>query len=87
MKIQIPNPFNYSARKDFLPQILKQPVDSELILDFNGVDMLDSSALGILLMVREKSKGSGKKVTLLNCSDNIKKILEVAQFHMLFDIK
>ena len=86
MIIQIPNPFNYKSRKAFLPQILRQSPDSELILDFSGVDMLDSSALGMLLMAREKAKGAGNKVSLVNCNDRIKKILEVAQFNMLFKI-
>ncbi|MBF0358355.1 MAG: STAS domain-containing protein [Magnetococcales bacterium] len=86
MIIQIPNPFNYHARKDFLPQIQENPEDSELILDFNGVSSLDSAALGMLLMAREQCKGIKGRISLINCNDTVKQILTIAQFHMLFDI-
>jgi HptB-dependent secretion and biofilm anti anti-sigma factor len=86
MKIKIPNPFNFQARKTFLPQVKANPADSELILDFDGVSTLDSAALGMLLMAREQTKSTSGRVTLINCNDAVKQILEVAQFHMLFKI-
>jgi HptB-dependent secretion and biofilm anti anti-sigma factor len=86
MKIMIPNPFNFQARKTFLPQIKANPVGEELVLDFNGVSTLDSAALGMLLMAREQTKSSAGRVSLVNCNDAIKQVLEVAQFHMLFKI-
>ncbi len=87
MNIQIPDPLNYMSRKDILPQIMTLPTGSELTLNFNGVTTIDSSGLGILLLAREKVKGSSsKKVSLVNCNDQIKKIFEIAQFHILFKI-
>jgi HptB-dependent secretion and biofilm anti anti-sigma factor len=88
MNIQIPNPFTYQSRKEFLPVVKSIVIDtnSELTLDFNGVDMIDSSALGMLLIAREKARGTEGRVSLINCNDKIKKILTVAQFDMLFKI-
>ncbi|MBF0195959.1 MAG: STAS domain-containing protein [Magnetococcales bacterium] len=86
MIIQVPNPFNYHARKEFLPKIQENPVDSELTLDFEGVSSLDSAALGMLLMAREQCKGVKGRISLINCSEPVKQILTIAQFHMLFDI-
>ncbi|MBF0358798.1 MAG: STAS domain-containing protein [Magnetococcales bacterium] len=85
MRIQIPNPFDFSARKSFLPQI-NNITDNVLILDFDGVETIDSAALGMLLMSRERAKKFKSKVSLINCNTKIKKILEVAQFHILFKI-
>ncbi|MBF0193908.1 MAG: STAS domain-containing protein [Magnetococcales bacterium] len=86
MIIKIPNPFNFQARKTFLPQIKANPAGEELILDFEGVTTLDSAALGMLLMAREQTKDTSSRVSLINCNDSVKQILEVAQFHMLFKI-
>jgi HptB-dependent secretion and biofilm anti anti-sigma factor len=86
MIIQIPNPFNYHARKDFLPQVQENPEDPELTLDFDGVSSLDSAALGMLLMAREQRKGVTGRISLINCNEAVKQILTIAQFHMLFDI-
>jgi HptB-dependent secretion and biofilm anti anti-sigma factor len=86
MKIQVPSPFNYTTRRDFFTQISELPVDSELILDFCRVDVLDASALGMLLIAREKVNGSEKRVSLVNCNTNVKQILEAAQFNTLFRI-
>jgi hypothetical protein len=63
VRIQIPNPFNYGSRKDFLPQLKGDMANFDLILDFSGVDILDSSALGMLLLAREKVKGTKGKIS------------------------
>ncbi len=82
--IMIPQPFDYNARKSFLP-LFKDVSGAEVLLDFRNVDHMDSSALGMLLMAREKI--DSKKITLINCTNNIKDLLKLAQFHMLFTIK
>jgi HptB-dependent secretion and biofilm anti anti-sigma factor len=83
-EISLPNPFDYNSRKQFLPLIKGNLDNIDLVLDFNGVETLDSSALGMLLMARERVGGIKSRISLINCSDRIRKILTVAQFHMLF---
>ncbi|MBF0455896.1 MAG: STAS domain-containing protein [Magnetococcales bacterium] len=85
-EIKVPNPFDFSARKHFLPQIKQDMENFELVLDFSGVNHLDSSALGMLLMAREKVGGTRARISLVNCNQKIQRILSVAQFHMLFRI-
>lgn len=85
-RISIPNPFDYKSRKSFLPLLRDNMDDCELILDFKGVQHLDSSALGMLLMAREKVGGSRARISLVNCNENIRKILTIAQFDILFKI-
>jgi HptB-dependent secretion and biofilm anti anti-sigma factor len=56
------------------------------VVDFGRVDYLDSSALGMLLLLREKAEAAGKKVSLANLSGTVKQVLEIANFGKLFTI-
>lgn len=57
-----------------------------IVLDFSDVDYLDSSALGMLLLLREKLGAVGKEVELANPRGAVKQVLEVANFARLFRI-
>lgn len=59
----------------------------QIEVDLRGVDYLDSSALGMLLLLREKADALGKKVVLANVHGMVKQVLDVANFHKLFDMK
>ena len=82
-KLILPNPFNYSTRNSFMP-FIKDVEGVELILDFTGVIHIDSSGLGLLLLAR--AAVGDIKISLLNCSDEIKQLLVMANFHILFKI-
>jgi anti-anti-sigma factor len=59
----------------------------EFEIDLNNVEYLDSSALGMLLMLREKAQASNQTVALSNCSGTVKQILDVANFGRLFSMR
>ena len=59
---------------------------SELEIDLGEVDYLDSSALGMLLMLREKAQAANKKIVLSNCKGSVRQVLEIANFGKLFTI-
>jgi anti-anti-sigma factor len=50
----------------------------DLVIDFTGVRYLDSSGIGILLTLNKMQKGKGRSFRLVNCSENIVKILELS---------
>ncbi len=54
-------------------------------MDLKGADYIDSSAMGMLLQLREYSK-SNKDVRLINGNDGIREILRIANFDKLFSI-
>jgi anti-anti-sigma factor len=47
---------------------------------------LDSSALGMLLMLRDKMSGVNKDVSLTGVQGNVKQVLDIANFGKLFRI-
>ena len=59
----------------------------EIEIDFSAVDALDSSALGMLLLLREKAERAHKTVALANCRGVVKQVLDIANFAKLFPIR
>lgn len=60
-----------------------QPV----VVDFQRTEYMDSSALGMLLCLRQDVGGDAADVTLRNCGDAVSKILAIANFQKLFNIE
>lgn len=56
-------------------------------IDMGDVEYLDSSALGMLLLLKERASAAGKDVTLSNCRGTVKQVLEIANFNKLFTTK
>lgn len=58
----------------------------EIHLDFTALDYLDSNALGMLLLLREKAQKQGIAIHILNPSRAVMEILDMVQFDKLFTI-
>jgi len=81
--------FDFNAHREFREAIDKAFQDEalqEIRVDLAAVDYLDSSALGMLLMLRDKARSSGKTVSLANCRGAVKQVIEIANFGKLFPI-
>ncbi len=81
--------FQFDSHRDFRSAYESHVGDPEVrtvVLDFGGVDYLDSSALGMLLLLREKLGAVGKEVELANTQGAVKQVLDVANFARLFRI-
>ena len=59
----------------------------EIEINFAKVDYLDSSALGMLLLLREKAEASSKQVALSGLQGTVKQVLDIANFGKLFAIR
>lgn len=82
--------FDFHCHRDFrvaYEAVLAKPDVRDITVDFGRVDYLDSSALGMLLLLREKAEAGGRKVKLANLSGSVKQVLEIANFGKLFTIE
>lgn len=82
--------FDFNAHREFRnasDDALKGGGSGEIMVDMDKVEYLDSSALGMLLLLREKSNTSNRKLSLLNCKGIVQQVLEVANFNKLFTIR
>lgn len=77
---------DFRVFKETYEGILKQSSAAELELDLSGVEYLDSSALGMLILLRERAHSTGKKVVLRGPNTAVRGILEIANFNKLFSI-
>jgi anti-anti-sigma factor len=82
--------FDFTAHRTFR-EACTLPLESgqvcELDVDLGGVDYLDSSALGMLLMLRDRAQAANKTVVLSNCRGAARQVLEIANFSKLFTMK
>lgn len=65
---------------------MSDPGVNAVTIGFSAVEYLDSSVLGILLMLREKVGGARKEITLAGVHGNVKQVLDIANFAKLFGI-
>ncbi len=56
-------------------------------VDLSGSEYIDSSALGMLLLLKEFAEASDGEVVLVRPSDEVEKILNLANFHRLFPVR
>lgn len=82
--------FDFNSHREFRSaseMATKAEGVNEIEVDMKDVDYLDSSALGMLLLLREKTNIVNRKLALSNCKGMVQQVLEVANFGKLFTIK
>jgi len=88
LEIKISGRFDFGIHKDFRKATEQASSDvNTAIVDMGNVDYLDSSALGMLLVLRDKVGESKGAVRIKNPKPEVKKILEIANFDKLFTVE
>lgn len=85
--IRLSGRFDFEARRDF-DLAVREALDDkarQVYVNLSEVEYMDSSALGMLLVLRDKAIEAGKQVAVGEAQGFVKKILEVANFQKLFD--
>jgi anti-anti-sigma factor len=87
LTIAIDGRFDFSAHQEFRKtyEQAAKPV-SAYWLDMSKATYLDSSALGMLLLLRDYAGGDDADITIAHCSEDVKKILTISNFQQLFKI-
>ncbi|HHC71873.1 MAG TPA: anti-sigma factor antagonist [Thiotrichales bacterium] len=85
--ISIGERFDFSEHKAFREAYRNDPPDARFRVNLASTRYLDSSALGMLLLLRKHAGGERAQVVLEGMDDGVKKILEIANFDKLFEMK
>lgn len=87
-KIALQGRFDFNSHREFRDAVDRAINEgaSEIQVDLAGVDYLDSSALGMLLVLRDKAKGTGKTVVLANARGAVRQVIDIANFGKLFTL-
>jgi len=86
--ISVQGRFDFSTHQDFRSCYESLPAEPKAYrLDMGETTYLDSSALGMLLLLRDRTGGDKKAIEIVNCNPDIKKILMISNFQQLFTIQ
>lgn len=77
---------NHREFRDFWKNALSQKA-KKIVVDFSHVKYIDSSALGMLMLVKHEVDGIDCKIELTNVSGHARNILQLVKFDDKFDIK
>ena len=89
LTISIEGRFDASSLEDFRRSFEDISSDNlkSYCVDLTDTIHLDSSALGMLLVLRDHAGGDQADITIDNCSPEVKKIFAISSFEQLFKIK
>ena len=85
--IQIRGRFDFNEHTHFRQAYSVHPAETKYVLDMTAADYMDSSALGMLLLLREYAGGDKADISIAGCRPDLKKILTIANFQKLFVIR
>jgi len=87
--ISVHGRFDFNVHKEFrdaYETALKNDQLENFVIDFQPTEYIDSSALGMLLILRERI-GSKARIKLTRCNKEIRSTLDISNFNKLFDIQ
>ena len=86
--IKIQGRFDFSSHQEFRDAYESNDGNvSAYQIDMSETTYLDSSALGMLLLLRDFAGGDNARIAILNCNHDVKKILTISNFEQLFSIQ
>ena len=85
--LSIPQRFDFGHHKIFTEKYQAYVADPEctkIVMDFSRTEYIDSSALGMMVLLNKKAKAQNKQVVVRGATENTKEILIIANFDKLF---
>ena len=86
LTIFISGRFDFASHQDFRKAYEVGGRELSYVVDLRGTSYLDSSALGMLLLLGDHAGGERSRVRLVNCCEDVRKILAISNFDKLFSI-
>jgi anti-anti-sigma factor len=83
--IYVEGRFDFNCHRDFRRAYEGAGPMNECVVDLSATEYLDSSALGMLLVLREAVGSSRLRIT--NSRPAVRRILEIANFQSLFSME
>lgn len=77
--------FDLHSHKAFRDCYRNENPKAAYTIDLSAAEYIDSSALGMLLLLREFAGGERANITFIGCNEHLRKIFEVTNFYKLFN--
>lgn len=87
LRVNVSGRFDFGVHNEFREATkLADSGVKQIEIDLHAADYVDSSALGMLLVLRDKVAGDKSAICIKNARAEVKKILEIANFDKLFTL-
>jgi anti-anti-sigma factor len=87
LMIKIRGRFDFSCHAAFREAYVTAPSNCDFVIDMDEASYMDSSALGMLLLLREHVSQQGGRISITNCRGQTLDVLQIANFNRLFKIQ
>ncbi|WP_130471715.1 STAS domain-containing protein [Candidatus Magnetaquicoccus inordinatus] len=88
--IQVDGKFSFGLHRQFRDayrrDLSERKKQTRYIVDLSKTEFIDSSALGMLIILREEAGSREQQIELAHAHPEIRKVLEEASFQRLFQI-
>ena len=87
--VRVPSRFDFRFMTDFRVHMEAaiQGSGGSVVVDLADTTYLDSSALGMLLVLRDKARAKGKAVVISRPGGLVREALQRARFEKIFDFR
>ncbi|MFO8142395.1 MAG: STAS domain-containing protein [Marinobacter sp.] len=88
LTIRVEGRFDFSTHQAFRDAYEhSDPSVNRYVIDLSDTTYLDSSALGMLLLLRDHAGGDSARISVENCNSDVRRILAISNFEQLFSIR
>lgn len=88
LTIKVVGRFDFSAHQGFREAYERAGLTPErYIVDLHDAEYIDSSALGMLLLLRDHAGGDAADISIVRCNADVRKVLNISNFEQLFSIE
>ena len=84
LTIAIDGRFDFNLHSDFRNAYRDMPANTRFIIDLRDTTFMDSSAMGMLLLLREHAGEKDSDIHVLNCSPDVRKVLKISNLDRIF---
>ncbi len=87
LTISVKGRFDFAKHQEFRECYEKvEPKPEAFEVNLKDATYLDSSALGMLLLLRDHAGGENAEITLTHANADVRKILAISNFEQIFDV-
>lgn len=86
VRIAVSGRFDFNMHEDFQGAYESASSAAAFTIDLAEVDYMDSSALGMLLLLKEHAGEDVADITIINCAPEVKNILRISNFDKMFEV-
>lgn len=89
IRLELAGRFTFDDHKVFKIEVTRAigiPGTRRIVLDMTGLNYIDSSALGALLLMKEHAEAAGVTLSISHPNHSVLKILKVVNFDKVFDL-